>query len=359
MMAHHWPVCSAYCEDNLSFLRRTERSYDVIYADPPYNTGGLARYKNSYDDWSSFIAPRVVAARERLQPYGLLLVSISDENHYKLKSVLDEAFGSRSYVATIVWDKRGGVRHKQAGMASTVEWVLVYVRERGALRRIEKPKPHVYEALAQAEQCLAQCDSLEQAEHCYRAWHKTVDSRSLKKYVWLDARGPHARGCLTSEYSTYRYPIYGPHGRCKQGERGWTYPRATMERLIAEGRISFRAGTIPRKKLYLAEHKTHLMGNLISVPAQQGGRELRELGLSFPYPKPVRFMTELLSFTHPNSHIMDMFAGSGTTAVAVQRLNQRDGGRRKVDTVNSHEAGIYEDVLIPRLVAELGPHSAD
>jgi len=148
--------------DNLEVLRLLRRGYtgkvDVIYIDPPYNTGNDLVYDDSrkstvaeyeaeagqrdkdgvlqtgegtdraldkragaakHAKWLSMMYPRLLVAHHLLKETGVIIVSIDDTEHARLKLLLDRVFGGENFAANVVW--QGGTRTMPASlpMAST------------------------------------------------------------------------------------------------------------------------------------------------------------------------------------------------------------------------------------------------
>ena len=108
--------------DNLHSLKLLEKTHkgkiDVIYIDPPYNTGNkdfkyddtfvdkLDSYKNS--KWLSFMWSRLKVAHKLLSSEGIIFISIDDNELYPLKMICDEIFGEQCFVTNLIWQKKTG-----------------------------------------------------------------------------------------------------------------------------------------------------------------------------------------------------------------------------------------------------------
>lgn len=98
----------------LQALRSTHRGkVDLIYIDPPYNTGNDGwiyndRYVDTNDrarssKWLSFVERRLLIARDLLRPTGVIIVAIGDDEHHRLRMLLDETFGAQNFISDIIW----------------------------------------------------------------------------------------------------------------------------------------------------------------------------------------------------------------------------------------------------------------
>ena len=123
----------------LHVLQATHRGQvDAIYIDPPYNTGNEFRYNDKIIDkenpwrhsaWLSFMSKRLSLARELLTESGVIVISIDDNEHARLRLLCDEVFGASNFVvsAPTVMNLKGN--QDQLGFAGTHEYTIVYARD--------------------------------------------------------------------------------------------------------------------------------------------------------------------------------------------------------------------------------------
>jgi adenine-specific DNA-methyltransferase len=117
--------------DNLAVLPGLD-PVDLIYIDPPYNTGNEFAYHDRYGEhevWLSMMRPRLVAAREVLRETGAIFVSIDDHEVAHLRLLLDEVFGEPNFLAQIVVNLNPKGRQLGAGFATSHEYLLAYARD--------------------------------------------------------------------------------------------------------------------------------------------------------------------------------------------------------------------------------------
>ena len=123
--------------DNLAVLPRLpDGAFDLIYIDPPFNTGraqvrGAGRYDDAYDDYPAFLAPRLEHARRLLAAHGTLYVHLDPRESHYVKVLLDGLFGRECFLNEIVWAYDYGARTKRRWPAKH-DTILVYVRDRDA-----------------------------------------------------------------------------------------------------------------------------------------------------------------------------------------------------------------------------------
>lgn len=151
--------------DNLEVLKLLQESYlgkvQLIYIDPPYNTGGDFIYRDDFktsnaeydeqigmydedgerlfkntdsngrfhSDWCSMIYSRLMLARNLLSPDGAIFISIDDHEADNLKKMCDEVFGGACFVANISWQRTYSTRNDSKGIVSEVEHLLCYSKQ--------------------------------------------------------------------------------------------------------------------------------------------------------------------------------------------------------------------------------------
>jgi adenine-specific DNA-methyltransferase len=126
---------------------------------------------------------------------------------------------------------------------------------------------------------------------------------------------------------------------CPVPAKGWRFPDSSMDELLNSNRIVFGndESTQPRRKYFLKENMFESISSYIGF----GGNDdefQRKIGINLENPKPYLFATDIVDwFTEKDSIVLDSFAGSGTTAHAVLKLNQEDEGNRKFILIQCDE----------------------
>lgn len=350
--------------ENLEVLRILQKSYfgkvKVIYIDPPYNTGNdsfvypddyserqdeynkrIGRtdddgYLNKQDlwkkntkenghfhsSWLSMMYPRLYLSRNLLKENGIIFVSIDDNEQANLKLVMNEIFGEENFVAQLVWKSRQNKDNRNiSGVSVDHEYVFCYAKN-STLR------------------------SLKGSE-------RKMDQYSNPDN---DPRGNWTSGNMVGLLPEHlrpncHYDLIDPETGINYGKpkMGWRYDRKSMNKLIDDKKIlwpSVETGR-PRRKKFLSELSDTLAGYSSIVGqgifTRNGTSEIEELfGVKyFDFPKPVNLIKELLNqTTNPNDSdiILDFFAGSATTAQAVEELNFDDDGDRRFILVQMAES---------------------
>jgi adenine-specific DNA-methyltransferase len=317
---------------------------DVIYIDPPYNTGNKDFvYNDNYVDkedsfrhskWLAFMSKRLKMARELLTEKGVIFISIDDNEQAQLKLLCDQIFGESNFVANIVWrKKRGGGRGNSLIIPQT-EYILIYAKD------VQNLKPFTKEL----------------SEHKITAF-KFEDLLGKYKREGLDHHSP--KGAYERKTLQYELTIEGKEIYCPTGQWLWSKERVEKELKdiieVIDGKNIYRNLEIVKdtqnryrayKKIRLNEDGEEREETLLSliddskITTNSSAQEIKDIfgDVVFNYSKPVSLIKFLLkTSTQPNSTILDFMAGSGTTGQAVLELNKEDVGSRQFILVTNNE----------------------
>lgn len=325
----------------LSTLAYThEGKIDVIYIDPPYNTGNKDFiYNDAYVDredifrhsqWLSFISKRLKIAKRLLSENGLIFISIDDNEQGRLKVLCDEIFLEKNFLAQLVWKSKSGGANDTSAFGVDHEYILCYAHN-STLARINKDKEAVVTTAYNKVDSDGRRYSLDR-----------LDKQSLGYQPSLD------------------FPIEGPDGRTYVVEHKdpahkkarWRWGKDTVEERFNElvfiwpyvytKNYEKSDGQKPRSILFEERFGRTRTGStdLKAVLCNQN---------IFTYPKPINLLKYLCGLgTSKTSTILDFFAGSGTTLHAVMQLNAEDGGHRQCILCTNNENGICENVTYER-----------
>lgn len=359
----------------LSILNYTHAGkVDVIYIDPPYNTGNKDFiYNDNYVDaedefrhskWLSFMEPRLKLAKNLLKDDGVIFISIDDIEYSALKNLCDEIFGVNNFISNIIWYKNNSKGNVNS-VSVVTEYIVCYCKNRVTLPNFEIKKQNAVEMCNVAKELFEKNGgNIEKTNKEFRIWMKDHDiTAGEKKYNRVDENGRlYTDKPLTAPGSKLFYEIIHPITKkpCKYASRGWAYKRESFQELLESGHILFGKDetTCPYLKYYLDENLKSVPTSHIQLTANNSV-DLQLLGFKkemFDYPKPVKLINELLSMIDKKqSIIVDFFAGSGTTGQSVLELNKEDGGHRQfILCTNNGDKGpdsvkIAEDITYPRI----------
>ncbi|MBM3253001.1 MAG: site-specific DNA-methyltransferase [Candidatus Omnitrophica bacterium] len=345
--------------NSLSVLNYTHAGkVDVIYIDPPYNTGNKDfKYNDRYVDledgyrhskWLSFMEKRLKLAKNLLKDAGVIFISIDDNEMAQLKILMDnpDLFGENNFISNIIWRKKRGYGRGDNLVIPQTEYILLYAKDRNKLSFFELP----------------------------------ISERKLKDYKYKDSLGLYKRETL--EHHTpyggyvrktlqYDLIISGKKIFCTTGQWLWSKERVERELkdIIGKNRngkeykyldiIKDSKGRQRAYKKIRLEENGEVRGerplSIIDdseITTNSAAHEIRNLfaNRAFDFSKPRSLIKLLLKFSSSkNSIILDFMAGTGTTGQAVMELNKEDGGNRQFILCTNNENNICTDVCYPRI----------
>jgi adenine-specific DNA-methyltransferase len=369
--------------DNLEALKIIQESYlgrvDLIYIDPPYNTGNDFIYRDDFAEsntqylvrsgqntqagerlvanteaagrfhsvWLSMMYPRLSLARRLLSDDGVIIVAIDDHEHGHLRLLLDQVFGSANFIANITW--QGSGKNDARYTAGGVDYMLIYAKNEKSLRerdtRWREPKPGI-----EAVERIARLAWEESGGDATRATAKfrrelreiqgdldpavyrydQIDT-SGRIYQSTDLRSPNPRPNLqyAIAHPTTGLPV-------KMHPNGWVYSSERMQELVNEGRVIFGPDetTAPRLKRFLDEQGERVPYAAFTQVRMPSSKKLGELlgEVIFDYPKDTSVLGRwigAITRDKKDAIILDFFAGSASTGHAVMEVNVADGGNRR------------------------------
>jgi adenine-specific DNA-methyltransferase len=356
--------------DALHWLAPTHgAAIDVVYIDPPYNTGSADRpYDDRFADrdgagrhaaWRSFMTPRLRLARDLLTEDGVLIASIDDNEFAHLKLLLDEIFGERNFVGDII-RATNSTKSNSTLLSINYDHTYVYARDRAGLearlkasgRRWGVPKNNVEAYRRHAARLRRMGLAPERVTEELKELTKYPRFVDFVNYWYVDARGLYRKGDLGGvrggNTTPLRNPLTGRDDPVPPG--GFRFGPAELARLVAEDRIHFHTdGSLPTIKRYLDDNPAQRPKGIMSDDQRPDANLLEAMGLRFEAPKQLAFMRRILGIFAPDATILDFFAGSGTTGHAVLALNGEDRGTRQAILCTDDENGICRTVTHPRL----------
>lgn len=319
--------------DNYPVLKKLSPLYsqkiNLIYIDPPYNTGNSFTYSDKFysgssistdtdkhSAWLSFMNKRLLLAKELLSQEGCIFIAIDQSELYVLKILCDQIFGEENFINDFMW--LHGKGKKDTWSRTLQQHTLCYAKDKNHL------KPFV----------------------------ETQTTNWAKSNPDNDPRGNWFSGSIsfTEKRSNPNhknfFTITSPSGI--KWERQWLCSKEEMSQFINDNKIFWGTAPlfnkVPRIKIFNNEQKEIIPKNIIdctdSTREAQNHLDklLGEKGV-FDNPKPVQLIEHLIQITQmpSDSIIMDFFAGSGTTFEAVCLLNQKDNSHRKCILIQKEE----------------------
>lgn len=320
-----------------------EGKVDVIYIDPPYNTGNKDFiYNDSYVDkedtyrhskWLSFMDKRLRLAKKLLSEKGVVFISIDDYEQAQLKLLCDEIFGLGNFVGNVVWQRSYAPINLKKTISQNHDFILIY--------------------------CKQDFDKFE-----LNKLPRTAEANSAYKNPDNDPRGKWKSSDFSVGPAVEKniYPIELPSGRIVYPPKGrsWVMTIERFKEFKNDNRIWFgnKGDAVPSTKRFLSEVKDGIVAMSLwpysEVGHTQDGKKelktiLHEANNPFDTVKPVKLIDRVLRLSsNKSSIILDFFAGSGTTLHATMALNAEDGGNRQCILVTNNENQIAEEVTYER-----------
>jgi adenine-specific DNA-methyltransferase len=316
----------------LSVLNYTHKGkIDLIYIDPPYNTGKDDEWKYNdkfvdkldtyrHSKWLSFMSKRLELAKELLKDEGLIFISIDDNEIAQSRLLCDKIFGEDNFVNIICQKSRHSISNDLI-ISENHNFLLFYAKRKNILFK------NRYKFRLKKED--------------YKGYsNPNNDPDGPWKLVPVDGPGGESKG--------------NPHYEFKGITGYWRYSKEDMQDYYDKGLIVVRGNSLSRKA-YLKDDK-----GVITVTTwwddagvtTDGTNELiRVLGSkAFNNPKPVSLIKRIVELSLDDKGIiLDFFAGSGTTGQAIIEMNKKDGGKRQVILCTNNESKICEEVTYPRV----------
>jgi adenine-specific DNA-methyltransferase len=364
--------------DNLLALKALLPYYSgkvkCIYIDPPYNTGvderddtgkrsgwifsdnvnspeirrwlgqvvgEEAEDLSRHDKWLCMMYPRLALLQHFLREDGVIFASIDEVEVASLRILFDEIFGASNRVGTIIW--KNATDNNPTNIAIEHEYVLCYAKNKKNLPKEWKSTTlAVKERLLQiGDEFLQKYPDQTERQKEYTKWFRENKNQlwPFDRYKYIDDGGIYtgSQSVHNPGKEGYRYDVIHPGtGQpCTQPLMGYRFPRETLDRLIAEGRVLFGEDEtkLIELKVYVKDYRAKL-ASLFELDGRIGTYEIKELfpddKRPFDFPKPTELIEELLSFTTSGGDlILDSFAGSGTTGHAILKLNRADQQKRR------------------------------
>lgn len=359
--------------DNLEALTALTYTHtgkiDVIYIDPPYNTGNKDFiYNDSYVDkedsfrhskWLSFVSKRLAIAKRLLSPSGVIFISIDDNEQAQLKLLCDEIFGYDNFIATLPRITKASGKTTDR-IAQNHDYLMIYAKNETQCKIIGIP--HDDDGFKYIDEFYQQRGKfkLNQALD----YDSLSYSASLDYPIQINGETFYPGG----DYEKHLERLKGNH---KRADWAWRWSEELFQFGLANGFIVVKDGrngkrlytkTYQRVTIEKNNNRYQIIEKERLKPVQSiqliescfsNDNAKKELGaifeeIPFDYPKPTSIMHYMLQTIPECSTILDFFAGSGTTLHATMQLNAEDGGSRRCILVTNNENNICEEVTYER-----------
>ena len=340
--------------DNLAALKALLLQYEgkvkCIYIDPPYNTGNEGWVYNDnvndpqikkwlgevvgkegedfsrHDKWLCMMYPRLRLSQKLLSNDGAIFISIDENELYHLKLICDEIFGSNNFVGQWSWFKSATPPNLSYKIKRNLEYVLCY----------EKCKSN--QKYRGVQKISKSDDPITKPQNTFKTLTFPPGSINFK--------GTKDCVIMAGVYGTAKFPNKllndvevknGQNANAATFENRFIWLQNKLEDELLKGTVincSKQLVLSYKKSSYDPEVPPSLIDESVCVKTtEEAGKELALIfdgETVFDYPKPPSLIQYLLGFIcDKESIVLDSFAGSGTTAHAVLKMNKEDGGNRK------------------------------
>lgn len=388
--------------DNLEALTALsythEGEVDVIYIDPPYNTGNKDFvYNDAYIDsedsyrhskWLSFMNKRLKIAKMLLSERGVIFISIDDNEQANLKLLCDSIFGEDNGIGPFIQNKQNA-KNDTANIQKNHEFVLCYRKKvRYVNEQSSNVIPNIVVANIQTKEVIKEGDRFYYLNDSIttRGEGGTLNARPNLGYSFYYnpltgdllpvadydielARTSNDENLVYKDNSNLVMEGYvairPPLVRGQLGCWTWDINKAKNDiDLLIVKKTRNRYNIIKRTfvsptmvfeddgKFYYKEEVYSNSKSILDFSTNEGTNAFKEIlgnEVAFNNPKNVSMLKYFVSISSlKDSTILDFFAGSGTTLHSTMQLNDEDGGKRKCILVTNNENGICENVTYER-----------
>lgn len=359
--------------DNLEVLKLLQESYlgavNVIYIDPPYNTGNDFIYQDDFrvssdeyeeqtgmfdeennrlfkntdsngrfhSDWCSMIYSRLMLARNLLADNGVIFISIDDHEEENMKKICDEIFGADNFIAVF---PRLATKSGKTPLTYMVshDYVLCYTKSRH----------DIFVGQAFEDDSYKYEDEFVEERGRYNL-KQPLDCNSISYSASLDYPIEHD-GVTYYPGTDYQKYMERKAGKHLPKDYAWRWSKDLFKFGLEQGWIVFQNGRIytkgylnafieknPDGTYFVAQRQKTRKISTIDFISNDYSNDIakkqlasHQMPVRFDFPKPVNLISTLLaSYYAKDALVLDFFSGSATTAEAVMKLNQADGGNRR------------------------------
>ena len=337
----------------LTVLNETyQDTIDLIYIDPPYNTGKANdfMYNDKYVDaddsyrhskWLSFMHKRLKLAKSLLTGNGVIFISIDDNEVAQLKLLCNQIFGEQNFIAQFVRKNKAGSGHDSQQIAVEFDYILCFAKNKSTV----KFKKEILDV---------------ENDSKYRLVDEYVSHRGKYYLRDLDYKGSYSPSLDYELEVPDGNKVYPGNKLGKPNTWRWSSEKVIWG--IENDFIVFKKvkeqWKVYIKQYQFVDNKNNLRIRklphraLVQFLNADGSQELNNIVKQnvFKFPKSLGLISFCIDLIDRNDiTVLDFFAGSGTTGHAVLELNRKDNGTRKFIICTNNENQICEQVTYPRI----------
>ena len=362
--------------DNLHSLYLLEKTHkekiDVIYIDPPYNTGNQDftygdKILDSVDEfkhskWLSFMSKRLQIAYKLLSKDGVIFISIDDNEQAPLKMLCDEIFGVDNFIGCLPRRTKSSGKTTN-NISSNHDYLLIYAKNVNIVP---------ITGVVHNDEGFKYSDEYESVRGKYKL-NQTLDYDSLSYSPSLDYP-IELEGNIIYPGGNYEKYLERKNGNYKRADWAWRWSKDLYEFGLKNGFIVLKKGKDGKPRIYT---KTYLNAKIVKnnsgyeVQIEERKKPISSLEFVdniysndnakkdllkvfsdavFDYPKPLELIKMLLRIYDKSSFtILDFFAGSGTTGQAVLEFNKEEQKNINFILCTNNDNNICEEITYKRL----------
>lgn len=369
---------------SLYILNKTHKeNIDVIYIDPPYNTGKkdfiyndkIVENEDGYkhSKWLSFLEKRLRLAQKLLKPSGIIFISIDDNELAELKLLCDSIFDERNFISILSIENNPKGRKNSNFISTSNEYCLIYAKNKDksyflenipkSIKDLSKDEDGNYvhnsgkRILVGKNEFNEEVKDFSSDKHYSVYYNKETNDMVLRKEAKISDEDEDLKYAGYERYYSYKnnHFVLNTYSYHKFYELFQKNALAFKDKKIYEKNYStmIRMKSMVINKSYKAIIDNKEKDFQIDVKTTSAGTELKKIFntdvIPFNNPKNTGLIKLLLSLIeNKNALVLDFFAGSGTTAQAVLELNKEDKGNRRFILCNNNENNICEDITYER-----------
>jgi|TARA_R100000501_G_C2631682_1_gene128292 adenine-specific DNA-methyltransferase len=361
----------------LSVLNYTHKNkIDIIYIDPPYNTGNEGfRYNDRIVDkndsyrhskWLSFMSKRLELAKNLLRNNGVIFISIDNNEQAQLKLLCDEIFNETNFLGQIIIQSNPRGSQASKHLADVHEYVLAYAKS---------AKNAIIKGFSKEEYAHLEYPTKNKEGKRFRLLGLRQRGGEWKreqrpKMFYPLYVNPKNNSVSLKKTKTHYIKCLPKRPTGEEGRWTWSPKKTELNKSLLVGKKVNRKGKTNFYDIFRIDYYKDDDGNeTLSKPKtiwmdkelnyQNGRTELKKIfgGKDiFDYPKTTYLVEQLVDMLGKRkTTILDFFAGSGTTGHAILNLNNKDGIERQfilcTDNQDNNGTGlkIATDICYPRL----------
>ncbi|MGN5992577.1 site-specific DNA-methyltransferase [Corynebacterium striatum] len=335
-----------------------------VYIDPPFNTAQtFANYEDNLEHsiWLTMMRDRLLHLKKLLSDDGSIWVHLDDVENHRMRMLMDEVFGAANFIAEVVWQKTYSPRNDSKGIPAVTDVILVYSKGRFVPNRLARTvemnarykNPDLdRNGPWKSGDTTAPGNMSGQKQHpsVFAVQHPITGEFIYPSYGRMWCFGQERLLESLSQYADYRCEAPNLVARSKrtgipvenlrpdvcdlvvdETKRQGDKTQAMRRKAIGNWPEFFVTDTGFGRKVSLSLSEGRLATNFLPHTevghTDTAAKEIRALfpGTSaFATPKPERLLERIIHIaTDPGDIVLDVFAGSGTTAAVAQKMGRR------------------------------------